>query len=121
MKKPNILMIVENNFPGDIRVRKEANILKKFYKVTVIALKRSSEKFHEIEDDIEVFRVPELQLPALNLKNKLIRSYFNKISYFLQYFYLTILSSLIFTFTYIKRKYKVIHVHNPTEIGREHV
>lgn len=108
-------MIVENNFPGDIRVRKEANILKNYYKVTVIAIKRSSEKFYEIEDDIEVFRVPELQLRGLNLKNKLIRSYYNKISYFLQYFYLTILSTIIFTFTYIKRKYKVIHVHNPPD------
>lgn len=115
MKKPNILMIVENDFPGDIRVRKEANLLKEFYKVTVIALKNSSEKFYEIEDDIEVFRVPELHLPGLNLKNKLIKSFFNKTSYFLQYFYLTILSSIIFSCTYIKRKYKVIHVHNPPD------
>lgn len=115
MKKPNILMIVESCFPGDIRVRKEADILKEFYKVTVIALKTGSEKFYEIEDDIEVFRVPELQLPGLKVRNKLIKSFFNKASYFLQYFYLTILSSIIFMCTYIKRKYKVIHVHNPPD------
>jgi len=115
MKKPNILMIVENSFPGDIRVRKEANILKEFYKVTVIALKNSSEKFYEIKDDIEVFRVPELHLPGLNIKNKLIKSFFNKATYFLQYFYLTIISSIVFMCTYFKRKYKVIHVHNPPD------
>lgn len=104
MNLPNILMIGENYFPLDVRVRKEAYSLKKHYNITVIALKRKSEKFIEVLDDITIFRIPEL--PNLNLA---------KLSYILQYFYFTLCASFIFICTLLKRRYKVIHVHNPPD------
>lgn len=54
MKKKNILMIVENFFPADSRVRKEASILKQDYSLSVIALrkKQKSEKMYEKSDGI---------------------------------------------------------------------
>ncbi len=97
-------MIVENPFPSDIRVKKEAYSLKDDYKITVIALKKKSEKYFENYDDITIYRIPEF--PDFNL---------GKIRYILQYFYFTICASIIFIGTFPKNRYRVIHVHNPPD------
>ena len=104
MKKPSILMIVENYFPSDIRVKREAYTLKDQYNITVIALKRESEKIYEKLDDISIVRIPEF--PKLGL---------GKIQYVLEYFYFTLCSTIIFMSTFLFKRYKVIHVHNPPD------
>jgi hypothetical protein len=51
-----ILMLVENAFPGDIRVRSEAfTLAENGYSVTVVALGSSSERFHEVVNGISVY------------------------------------------------------------------
>jgi glycosyltransferase involved in cell wall biosynthesis len=99
-------MIVENSFPNDIRVRKEAEALKGSYGVSVIALnRRGGQKFYEIVNGIEVFRLPRLRLPGSS----------TKINYMLQYLYFTALSTAVFLLTFIKRRYRVVHAHNPPD------
>jgi glycosyltransferase involved in cell wall biosynthesis len=105
MKKKNILMIVENIFPGDSRVRKEAEALRQQYAVSVIALKKNkSEKMYEVHNDIRIFRIPEF--PALRM---------GKLRYIFEYGYFTLCAALIFIFSYPLKRYKVIHVHNPPD------
>src|SRR3989304_2462464 len=115
MKKQNILMIVENSFPNDVRVRKEANTLSNFYNITVIAYKSGTDKFHEMVNNIEVFRIPKFNLVKLNINNKFLRNNINKISYVLQYIYFTTLTTTTFLCLFIKRRFKIIHVHNPPD------
>lgn len=103
-KKPNILMVVENSFPNDIRVRKEAYHLSKWYRITVIAIKRKSEKYLETRDGISIIRLPEL--PDIDL---------GRIRYILQYFYFTITSAFLFLITFPVKWYRVVHVHNPPD------
>lgn len=103
-KKPNILMVVENSFPNDIRVRKEVYHLSKWYRITVIAIKRNSEKYLENRDGISIIRLPEL--PDIDL---------GRIRYILQYFYFTITSAFLFLITFPVKRYRVVHVHNPPD------
>lgn len=107
MKAGNILMIVENYFPYDPRVKKEADaLLEKNYGITVIALKKlESERFHEISDGTEIFRIPSL--PHFTS---------GRMKIILEYVYFTLISSLIFLCSHIIKRYKVIHVHNPPDI-----
>ncbi len=106
MSRNSVLMIVENYFPYDIRVRKEAYTLGDYYKLSVIALKRKEEKYYEKIDGIEIFRIPEI------FYNKIA---FHKISYTLQYIWFSLMSLFIFMVTHIKNRYKVIHTHNPPD------
>lgn len=107
MKKKNILMIVENFFPADSRVRKEASILKQDYSLSVIALrkKQKSEKMYEKSDGICIYRIPEL--PEFKM---------GKVRYILEYLYFTACAALIFVCTYPFKRYRVIHVHNPPDV-----
>lgn len=97
-------MIVENPFPADSRVRKEAYYLKKSYRMTVIAIKGKSERFYEQVDGITIFRIPEL--PNANL---------GKVRYALQYFYFTFCAIILFLCSLPFKRYKVVHVHNPPD------
>ena len=97
-------MVVENSYPNDIRVRKEANHLSKWYNITVIAIKRKSEKFFEVIDGVSIIRIPEL--PDIDL---------GRIRYMLEYFYFTSVSVIIFLGTVPFKRYRVVHVHNPPD------
>lgn len=104
-KKKNILMIVENFFPNDHRVRKEAEVLKKRFNVCVIALRNyKSEKLIEVIEGVRVFRIPEF--PALP---------FVKLSYMLEYLYFTGVAVALFLISHFIYRYKVVHVHNPPD------
>ncbi len=103
-KKPNILMIVENSFPRDPRVRKEAYHLSQEYDITVIAIKKSIDTFYEKHEGITIFRMPEI--PDIDL---------SKLRYMLEYFYFTLISTCLFLCTLPFKRYKVVHVHNPPD------
>ena len=105
MKKKSILMIVENCFPGDPRVRKEAEVLKTHYRIVVIALKKMKwEKCYEVHNDITILRMPEF--PSLQL---------GKVRYIMEYLYFTLCSAALFLGSHLFFRYKVIHVHNPPD------
>src|ERR1051325_3084712 len=58
-----ILMLVENNFPQDTRVRNEANLLTSAgYRVSVIALRKKGQPRTELVNGVTVYRVPRLEL-----------------------------------------------------------
>ncbi len=113
--KPRILMIVEYSYPSDTRVRKEATTLKDSFDVTVISLKRHYKKWHEHVDGVEVFRIPEIVLPMNSSRNRLIRLLVSIMNYTLQYSFFTSVSLGLFLLTHIRRRYKVIHAHNPPD------
>ncbi len=114
-RRPHILMIVEHAFPDDARVRKEADALRGCYDITVIALKGNDTKNHEMVNGIEVFRIPELKLETHRFNNRVLKKVLGMASYVLEYVWFTMVSSLIFLGTHVKRRYKVIHAHNPPD------
>lgn len=107
-------MIVENQFPKDTRVRNEARSLKGDCDVTVIALKGEGESYHGIEDGVEVIRVPEFKLWSRKSNGKT-AGVFKKVEYILQYLIFTALATAIFVATYPRRRYRVLHAHNPPD------
>jgi len=103
-KLTSVLMIVENYYPMDIRVQREAVSLSKKYSITILAIKQKGAPFFDIVDGIRVFRCPPL--PQLRPR---------KIGYFLEYLYLTLISCLFFLITLPIYRYKVVHAHNPPD------
>jgi glycosyltransferase involved in cell wall biosynthesis len=115
MRKPAVLMIVENNFPYDSRVRKEAYALKDRYDVTVMALRSGHERRIERVNGVSVIRLPELPLGATRFGNPFLQGLCTKLSYMLAYVYFTSAATIAFLATWLGRRYDVIHAHNPPE------
>src|SRR5688572_31453573 len=89
-----VLMLVENEFPRDTRVRNEAFTLAAAgLHVSVIALRGEGEKRRELLDGVSVHRIPRLTvfkklpqekrspLAALDRKSTLLNSSHSQISY----------------------------------------
>lgn len=97
-------MVVENSYPDDPRVRKEAESLTDTREVTVIALRKKGEKWVETVGDVRVIRVPEF--PDLGL---------GKLNYMIQYLFFTLITLAVFLVTHPLKHYNVLHVHNPPD------
>lgn len=97
-------MIVENHYPTDPRVRKEAEVLQDDYDVSIIALCRKGEKLRETVNDINVYRIPIPKFFPMG-----------KIRYVLDYLFITLGGLVVFLMTFPVRRYRVIHVHNPPD------
>jgi hypothetical protein len=105
MSRKNVLMVVENSFPSDIRVKKEADVIQRSHDVSVVSLrKKRSEPLREVHEGIRIYRIPEL--PAFNM---------GKVRYILEYAYFTLGAALVFLLTFPFKRYKVVHVHNPPD------
>jgi glycosyltransferase involved in cell wall biosynthesis len=120
--KRRILMIVENRYPHDIRVRKEADALtKEGYSVIVIALRGQDQKAYEEIRDVKVYRIPKVDIfekTNRNTSNVILRLYGKVKSiagYILEYAYFTILSFLVSFYVYLKHGFDVVHTHNPPD------
>src|SRR5688572_30907170 len=60
-----VLMLVENSFPADTRVRNEAGTLvANGYRVSVISLRSPGQPWREVVDGVMVYRVPRLTVFA---------------------------------------------------------
>src|SRR5216117_1740875 len=58
-----VVMMVENHFPQDTRVKNEAVLLAEAgYHVSVIALRAKGQPISEIVNGVQVYRVPQLEL-----------------------------------------------------------
>src|SRR5438045_9738072 len=58
-----VLMLVENAFPNDPRVKNECDVLTEAgYQVTVVALAKKCQTRSETVDGVQVYRVPRLEL-----------------------------------------------------------
>ena len=117
-----VLMLVENEFPADARVRNEAFTLNdNGFKVSVIALRGAGEKSHEVVNGIAVYRVPKLTLfKKLPLaKPSGLGALFNKLQvvggYVTEYSYFTCACLLWSFYIAVAEGFDVIHAHNPPD------
>jgi glycosyltransferase involved in cell wall biosynthesis len=116
------LMLVENFYPQDTRVRNEADLLvSNGYEVSVICLKKPGQIFSEIVNGVRVFRVPRfelfkktaqvnpniLQIIALKIKSV--------IGYLAEYSYFTSACFILSVYVLFKAGFDVIHAHNPPD------
>ena len=118
-------MLVESNFPNDVRVRREAHFLKDYgHEVSVIAIKEDGHAFFEIVEAINVYRVPKIELfkTGKHLPSK--KSRFMRKSlilikaicgYSFEYLYFTFACFFMSLLIRFKHKFDVIHTHNPPD------
>src|SRR5437867_2649045 len=117
-----ILMLVENYFPGDPRVRNEAFTLSKNgYKVTVVALRSPGEGAHQILDGISIYRIPKLtlfkKLPSRKrtIARRILRESQSFLGYLFEYSYFTSACILLSLYIALKEGFDVVHAHNPPD------
>lgn len=114
-----ILMIVENPYPQDTRVRNEANCLfNAGYLVSVIAKKYPNQLKFEIINGIKVYRVPWFKVfdKTIESSSKILTLIFKvatKLGYIIEYFYYTAAAFIYSLIVLFKDGFNVVHIHNP--------
>lgn len=114
-----ILMIVENPYPQDTRVRNEATCLNNSgYQVSVIAKKYPNQSNTETVNGIKVYRVPWFKVFDKTIESKskalsLIYKIATKLGYIIEYFYYTIAAFIYSLYVFLKFGLDVVHIHNP--------
>jgi glycosyltransferase involved in cell wall biosynthesis len=117
-----VLMLVENHFPSDVRVRNECELLRENgYEITVICLRRNGEKRFENLKGIRVYRVPKVEFfektPA-DRQSPLQRSWVKckaVLGYVGEYAYFTSCCFVISGYVALRYGIDVIHAHNPPD------
>ena len=119
-------MLTESNFPGDIRVRQEAELLtKKGHHVSVIALCDKGQKFCEEIKAVNVYRVPKIELfskvgkkpekTRYRLLTQFMGLFEAIIGYSFEYAYFTTACCFLSVFAIVRHRFEVIHTHNPPD------
>jgi len=100
-----IAMVVFSYYPGDPRVRREAEALvESGIAIDVFCLRDDSELKREIVNEVDVYRLP------------LRRKRGGKLRYFCNYTYFIFLAFAILSVLHIRKKYSLVHVHNMPDI-----
>src|SRR5881398_3406064 len=123
MRSPTkVLMWVENNFPQDTRVANEARLLAEAgYRLAVIALRNQRQAARETWNDIEVYRIPTLELfkKTVATNGSRVSPFFVRLKSFLgyvvEYLYFTSACLLVSTYIFVRRGFDVMHAHNPPD------
>ncbi|HEV2327260.1 MAG TPA: glycosyltransferase family 4 protein [Verrucomicrobiae bacterium] len=117
-----VVMLVENHYPQDIRVRNEATLLaSNCYDVSVVCVAKAGQPRSETIGGVRVYRVPRIELfhktssvdtgfvgrIALRLKSFM--------GYLVEYFYFTSACFLVSAYIFVRRGFDVIHAHNPPD------
>ena len=116
-----ILMLVENKYPADTRVRNEANLLVSAgYNVTVISLGGRGLRRSEMVDGVRVYRLPRVELfnktvAKPGLFGRLMLSVKSLVGYTVEYFYFTTACLLTSCYVFVRRGFDAIHTHNPPD------
>lgn len=118
-----VLMFVENSFPGDPRVKNEADLLTSAgYTVTVVGLgKRKSGLVSFVVDQIQVYLLPRVSLFSKSRIDQPtgIQKLWLKITallgYMWEYFYFTAGCFATSLYVAMKHGFDVIHAHNPPD------
>lgn len=114
-----ILMLVENPFPQDHRVRNEAvKLATAGYDVSVIAKKYPNQPITEEVFGIHVYRVPwfEVLKKSTESHSRFISKLYSigtKIGYITEYIYYTIASLFYSIYISLTHGFDVLHLHNP--------
>jgi glycosyltransferase involved in cell wall biosynthesis len=118
-----VLMFVENDFPGDPRVKNEADTLTAAgYSVTVVGLREKDQtETYTVVDNIQVYSVPRVSLFTKTRKDNpvgLERLWLRVIAlmgYMWEYFYFTSACFVMSLYVALKQGFDVIHAHNPPD------
>ena len=117
-----VLMLVENHFPQDTRVRNEAILLTEAgYHVSVIALRKKGQVMTEVVNGVQVYRLPRLELfkktshGNLNRAGLLFLKLKSSLGYLFEYCYFTAACLVVSFYVFIRRGFDVIHAHNPPD------
>ncbi len=103
--RTRVLMLLENNsYPGDARVRQEATTLVNAgHQVAVICPRKSGQPRQEIVNGVAVYRFPA---PWEN---------FGFLGYLLEYGYATAAMFLLSLYVLLRSGFDVVHTHNPPD------
>lgn len=117
-----VLMLVENHFPQDTRVKNEAFLLQdNGYQVSVLCYRKASQPSFEVVNGVEVHRLPRFELfqktpsgesSALARLFLRLKSF---IGYLFEYAYFTSLCFFGSVRVFFKTGFDVMHVHNPPD------
>jgi glycosyltransferase involved in cell wall biosynthesis len=117
-----VLMLVENHFPSDVRVRNESALLRQEgYDVTVICLKRKGEKTTEVVHGIRVYRIPKVEFfqKAPEERQTLLQQQLTRfkaiLGYIAEYAYFTLGCLGVSLYVALRHGVEVIHAHNPPD------
>jgi glycosyltransferase involved in cell wall biosynthesis len=117
-----ILMLVENHFPQDTRVKNEAILLTESgYHVSVIALREKGQVMTEVVNGVQVYRLPRLELFKKTSHGNLSRAGLlflklkSSLGYLFEYCYFTAACLVVSFYVFIRRGFDVIHAHNPPD------
>jgi len=104
-KKFNVCMLVHEYYPKDFRVRREAESLENAgYNISIIALKNPNERFYEIINNIEIYRMPVRRHRGAPL-----------FAYLFEYLMFLICAGIKLTLLHCKKNFKIVHIHNPPD------
>src|SRR5262249_25031733 len=117
-----VLMLVENEFPGDPRVRNEAfTLVDNGFQVAVIALRRPGQKPHEVINGVSTYRLPRLTLfkKLPDERRSQVWRLLNKVQvvggYVVEYSYFTLACLVVSTYVALVEGFDAIHAHNPPD------
>lgn len=117
-----ILMLLENNYLNDSRVKNEAQTLVSAgYKVTVISLGEGNQYSKECINGVTVYKVPTINLFSKSHKydarpsQVLIANIKSKIGFIFEYIYFTSICVWMSFIVMFKEGFDVIHAHNPPD------
>ncbi|MBN2406637.1 MAG: glycosyltransferase family 4 protein [Elusimicrobia bacterium] len=104
--RKRVCMVVHEYYPKDFRVRREAEaLLDNGYNVDVICLKQKNEKSIDVWNDIIIHRLPVRRHRGHPLY-----------IYIAEYFSFFVLCTIKLLQLFMKKKYDIIHVHNPPDL-----
>jgi len=117
-----VLMLVENCFPRDTRVRNEAYTLaENGFRVTVIGLRDPGEPAREVVNGVTVYRIARLTVfrKVPQTPKSLFGSLLNKLrivtGYCAEYAYFTVGCLALSFYVAVREGFDVIHAHNPPD------
>jgi glycosyltransferase involved in cell wall biosynthesis len=117
-----IVMLVENSYPDDTRVRNEATLLAAAgYRVSVISLRKPGRPRTETIDGVKIYRIPRLELfqktaaGPLGPLGRLWMKLKVAAGYCAEYAYFTSACFLVTTYVFLRHGFDVIHAHNPPD------
>lgn len=117
-----VVMMVENHFPQDTRVKNEAVLLTEAgYHVSVIALREKGQPVSEVVNGVQIYRVPKLELfkktSSRNLRRTGLRllKLRSSLGYLVEYSYFTTACFFVSSYIFMRHGFRVIHAHNPPD------
>jgi glycosyltransferase involved in cell wall biosynthesis len=117
-----VLMLVQNHFPFDVRVRNESALLRdEGYEVTVICLQRKGEKATELVNGIRVYRMPKVEffektpVEFQTFIQRQLTKFKAFAGYLGEYAYFTFGCLVMSLYVAARHGVDVIHAHNPPD------